>query len=123
MTGTKSIHINFPEVVDLTDDHQRLLDAIAGELCDAWQKAHPGRVMWPAGVGSTITYMPMTRAEELAGQHIEFDDASFSIDCAERADYKWPCAKCGKEQGDHKDHILDPPAGKCEFEPAKGSFI
>lgn len=112
------IEINFPGAVELTNDDLRQLDAVAGEICDRYQTNHPGRIMWPAGIGSKITYMPMTREEELAGRHLEFDDSIFAIDCAERADYDWPCARCGKPQGDHKDHILDPPAGECEFAPA-----
>lgn len=113
----RHIEINFPEGVELTNDCQRRLDAIAGELCDVWVKMHPGRVMWPSGIGFKITYMPMTREEEEAGRHIEFDNDTFEISCFERADYKWPCAKCGIEQGDHKGCITDPPAGDCEFEP------
>jgi hypothetical protein len=62
----------------------------------------------------------MTREEELAGKHIQFDDDTLSISCAERADYKAKCAKCEMELGDHKDHILDPPAGDCEFTISNG---
>lgn len=113
----RRIEINFPEPVELTDKQQRRLDEIAGELCKAWQAAHPGRVMWPFGVGFKITYMPMTRAEEEAGRHIEFDPDTFEISCSERADYKWPCGTCGLEQGDHKTCITDPPAGDCDFIP------
>jgi len=114
---TLKIEISFPVKVELTQDDMRQLDAITGEICDRYEVAHPGRVMWAAGVGSKILYMPMTRDEELAGKHMEFDDAVFAIDCSEREDFKWPCAKCEFTQGDHQDCILDPPAGNCEFEP------
>lgn len=113
----RRIEVNFPEPVDLTDDQQRRLDAIAGELCKVWQAAHPGRVMWPFGCGFKITYVPITREDEEAGKHIEFDFDTFEIECSEREDYKWPCAKCGLDQGDHKDCITDPPAGDCDFVP------
>jgi hypothetical protein len=112
----RRIEINFPEPVELDNRQMQRLDAIAGELCKAWQEKHPGRVMWPFGTGFKITFMPMTREDEET-RGIEFDQDTFEISCSERADYKWPCAKCGKEQGDHKDHILDPPAGDCEFAP------
>lgn len=117
MSQIRRIEINFPAPVELTNDQQRRLDEIAGEMCKAWQALHPGRVMWPFGTGFKITYMPMTRMEEEAGKHIEFDPDTFEISCSEREDYKWPCAKCDHEQGDHKDCITDPPAGDCEFEP------
>lgn len=116
---TSRIEITFPVPVELTNDDQRVIDAIAAEVCDRWERAHPGRVMWPAGIGSKITYMPMTRAEELAGKHMEFDTGVLSIDCAERADYSWLCAKCGIEQGEHKDCMADGKAGDCDFEPVK----
>ena len=117
MSGFRRIEINFPEAVELSDAQMQRLDAIVSELCDHWQKMHPGRVMWPAGVGCKITYMPMTRAEEEAGRHVEFDEDTFAIDCFERADYKWPCAKCAFTQADHKGHITQPPAADCEFAP------
>ena len=88
---------------------------LVNSICDAWQAAHPARVMWPAGVGFKPTYIPMT-AEEEETRGIEFDENIFSIECYERADYEWKCAKCGHPQGDHKDHITQPPAGECDFE-------
>lgn len=117
MSQIRRIEINFPEPVELTNDQQRRLDAIASEMCKAYVALHPGRVMWPFGCGFKITYMPMTREEEEAGKHIEFDNDTFEIECSEREDYKWPCAKCGHEQGDHKGYIADPSAGDCEFQP------
>lgn len=123
MLTTKSevrgIEITFPVAVEMTNDDGRVLDALAGEMCERWKRAHPGRIMWPAGMGSKILYMPITKAEEDAGRHIEFSDHVFAIDCSEREDYDWLCAKCGIKQGDHKDCILDPPAGDCDFEPEK----
>lgn len=117
---TLKVEISFPVKVELTQDDMRQFDAITGEICDRYKAAHPGRVMWPAGVGSKVLYMPMTRDEELAGKHMEFDDAVFAIDCAEREDFDCLCAKCGIEQGEHSHCIIDGSAGDCEFEPAKG---
>lgn len=116
---TSRIEISFPVSVEMTDDDCRILDAIASEICRRYERAHPGRVMWPAGVGAKITYMPITRAEEVAGKHMEFDHNTFAIDCSEREDFAWPCAKCGIEQGEHKTCIIDGEAGDCDFEPAK----
>lgn len=116
---TRRIEITFPVPVELTNDDQRILDAATAEICRRYERAHPGRVMWPFGIGSKVTYMPMTKAEEDAGRHMEFDNTVFSVECSEREDYSWPCAKCGIEQGDHKGCILDPKAGDCDFEPAK----
>ncbi len=115
----RRIEINFPEPVELTNDQQNRLDAIAGEMCKAYGQMHPGRVMWPFGCGFKITYMPMTREEEQAGKHIEFDPDTFEIECSEREDYKWLCTKCGHEQGDHRTSSTDTkaPAGDCDFEP------
>lgn len=113
-TTVRRIEINFPVPVELTDAAQQQLDAIAAELCKAWQAQHPGRVMWPAGIGSKITFMPMT-AEAERERGLEFDDDTFEIECAEREDYDWPCVKCGKPQGDHKSCITNPPAGDCDF--------
>lgn len=109
-----AIEITFPVAVELTNEEQQELDAFAGRICDRWQSENPGRVMWPAGIGCKPTYIPMT-AEEEQTRGIEFDEGTFQISCSERADYECKCAKCGKPQGDHKDHIIDPPAGDCDF--------
>jgi len=87
MRPIRRIEINFPAPVEMTRVDERRLDMIAGEICDRWRDANPDRVMWPAGHGSKITYMPMTRAEELAGRHPEFDDDVYAIDCSERERY------------------------------------
>lgn len=112
---TVRIEIDFPCKVSVPDSLFHDLVEVVSEICKGYEDKHPGRVMWPAGMGSKILYMPMTREEEEAGNGMKFDDSVLSISCAERADYKAICTKCGMEQGDHKDHILDPPAGNCEF--------
>lgn len=115
---TRTIEIYFPRGVNVSDTNFHAIVETVGKICDEYVGHHPGRVMWPAGMGSKITYMPMTREEELAGKHVEFDPNVLSIECCEREDYEWKCKKCGMEQGNHKGCIVDPPAGDCDFEPA-----
>lgn len=81
--GVRKIEINFAEAVELTDDIEQQLLQIAGEICRAYELAHPGRVMWPAGIGGKITFMPLT-AEDERERGIEFDDDTFEIDCYAR---------------------------------------
>lgn len=110
------LEIRFPTGVEVTEDDVRVLGALAGQICDRWERAHPGRVMWPFGQGFKMMRHPAALSDD---EPIPFDESCYQIEVAERAVWDWPCAKCGKEQGDHKDNITDPPAGECEFEPAK----
>lgn len=114
--GIRSIMITFPEEVEVGDGQFQRLGDIASEICDAYTAMHPGRLMWTAGFGYAITRVPMT-AEEEKEYGIQFADDALHIECAERADYDWPCAKCAYTQGDHKGCIVDPPAGACDFRP------
>jgi|SRR6185369_1535772 len=110
------IEINFPVKVAFPDQYFQSLVELVSKLCDDWQKNHPGRVMWPAGMGYKITQMPITQQDDIDGVPMKFADDTIAIDCYERADFKTKCAKCGMEQGDHKDHYQpNPPAGDCEF--------
>lgn len=114
---TLRIEVDFPRKVFVADrTFQRLVDCVS-EICKDYEKMHPGRVMWPAGIGSKITYMPMTKEEEDAGRHIEFQDDTLHVEVCERMDYDWPCKKCGKLQDDHYHFAIVPEAGTCEFEP------
>lgn len=108
------IEIGFPEAVEVSDDDQQALVELVSRICDRYEASHVGRVMWPFGVGYKMLANPMMLSDD---DPIPFDESTFSIECSERADYEWPCAKCGKPQGDHQGHIVDPPAGACEFEP------
>lgn len=119
MIKITSICIEFPEPVDLPDDVVQSLVEIAGRICDAYEANHPGRVMWPAGIGQMPTFIPKTREEEQE-RGMEFDESVFSVSCCERADYEARCAKCGFKQGDHAHCIVDPPAGACAFTIANG---
>jgi hypothetical protein len=70
------------------------------ELLDfntVYEATHPGRVMWSFGMRCKPTFIPMT-AEEEKVRGMEFDDSVLAIECHERADYKWKCAKCGMER-------------------------
>lgn len=114
MTGKiSSIEITFPESVDLTQDDQRQLLEIVTRMTDRYDRDNPGRVMWAFGVGMKLLSNPFMVGDD---EPLQFDNLCFSINCHERADYKWPCVRCGKPQGDHKGHIIDPPAGDCEFQ-------
>lgn len=105
-TKIHNISITFPVEVELTDELQRELVQIADKICNTYEAANPSRVMWPGGIGSRITYMPMTKEEEDAGAKIEFDDATFAVDCSERERYHdfnkktKQCKICGKMDDD-----------------------
>ncbi|WP_289298259.1 hypothetical protein [uncultured Reyranella sp.] len=78
------IEISFAVAVDLPHGVERELVEIAARICRAYEAEHRDSVMWPAGIGSKVTYMPWTAEEEAAGRHMEFDDSVFAIECAER---------------------------------------
>lgn len=82
----RAIEISFPVPVTMTVEHERMLTQLTGYICDEWCRAHFGRVMWPAGQGSKILYMPQTREDEKT-RGMEFDDEVFAIDCCERERY------------------------------------
>lgn len=82
----RKIEISFPVPVTMRVEHERMLVELVGYICDEWCRAHPDRVMWPAGTGSKITFMPMTREQEQR-RGMEFDDDVFAIDCSERERY------------------------------------
>ena len=107
------ISISFPVGVSLTREDEIALHDVAVAICARYKAANPDRTMWPAGVGSRPLNI-MTCGDD---EPLEFDDNCFSIDCSERENYDWPCAKCGHVQGDHKSLILNPPAGECEYAP------
>lgn len=111
-----TIVINFPEKVRVDNKYFHAIVDAVGKICNEYQGMHPGRVMWPFGIGFQITRMPMTPEDEQE-RGIEFDENTLAIDCSEREDYNWPCKKCSFTQGDHKSCIANPKAGDCDFEP------
>lgn len=82
----RAVEITFPVPVTLAIEHERMLTQLTGYICDEWCRANPDRVMWPAGQGSKILYMPMTREEEQR-RGLEFDDDVYAISCSERERY------------------------------------
>ena len=92
------IRINFPVTVEIYDQEQQDLDIIANHICKRYTREHPGRVMWPAGVGHPMTLSPFMVDKD---HPIDFDETTFEIDCAEREDYSWLCKNCGRKQEDH----------------------
>lgn len=86
---TLRIEVTFPVAVDLPDDFQKRLAELLGEVCKAYEAANPARVMWCFGVGSKITYMPMTADEETT-RGLEYDNDTLHFEIAERERYhKW----------------------------------
>ncbi|WP_374572599.1 hypothetical protein [Phenylobacterium sp.] len=120
---TRSILVTFPAPVEISREIERALHDLVHTICKGYEAGHPGRVMWVAGFGGLITSMPITAEDEAAGVPLSFDMSVLSIDCAEREDYDWLCAKCGLKQGDHESCIVDPPAGDCAFEPAERNAV
>lgn len=122
MTGEKTtgtllkLEVCFPRPVVVTEDDHRILVALTEEVCKRYERSHPGRVMWPFGQGLKMLVHPLMLSDD---EPIPFDEDVWQIECSEREDYGWLCAKCGIKQGDHQDCILNPPAGACAFEPAK----
>lgn len=83
---TAGIEISFPVGVDISRENQIRLDEVVTAICRDYEATHPGRIMWPAGFGDRITFMPMT-AEEEQTRGIEFDSSVLAIDVAEREAY------------------------------------
>lgn len=115
---THQILVTFPVGIDLHRDDERALHDLIEVICKRWRAANPGRVMWAGGWGGYCTSMPITAQDEKDGVPLSFDMSTLHCEVLERADYRWPCAKCGQEQGDHKSCILNPKAGDCDFVPA-----
>ncbi len=114
---THQILVTFPVGIELHRDDEKALHELIGRICKRYETAHPGRVMWGAGWGGYCTSMPITAQDDADGVPLTFDMSVLHCEVAERQDYRWPCAKCGIEQGDHKGSILSPKAGDCDFEP------
>lgn len=120
MKGIVRLEINFPVAVEVSQEAQRKLDEVAAMICKDFEAANPGRVMWPFGHGAKMTCHPIMVGDD---EPIPFDASVYEIECAEREDYDWLCAKCGHKQGDHAGLILNPPAGECDFEAAKRETV
>lgn len=112
---TSAIEIVFPVGVELAHEDERALLDLIGRICARYVAAHPGRVMWASGYGAKLLTNPLMLDDD---EPIPFDDSVLHVECFEREDYDWRCAKCGRRQDEHADLMLQPAAGACEFEPA-----
>lgn len=115
MKGIRSIEVTFSALVELTQQDQQDIVAILSRICNRYESENPHRVMWPFGIGMKMTVNPLMLSDD---EPIPFDDEVFSVECAERANYDWPCEACGKKQDEHNHLTVDPAAGKCEYKPA-----
>lgn len=106
------IEISFPCALALTREEERQLDDVITAVCKRYEREHPGRVMWLAGIGAKMLCHPIMLSDD---EPIPFDDSVLSLECAEREDYDWRCAKCGNKQGKHASSIYG--GVECEFEP------
>lgn len=84
MSKVHSIEVTFPTAVELPPGFEQRLIKLVDEACRRYEAEHRELVMWPAGFGQKITYMPMTAEEEAAGSHAEYDEGCFSIEVVER---------------------------------------
>jgi len=71
-----TIEIVFGAPVSISREHQHRLVSLIGEICDSYEADHPGRVMWPAGIGD--------RPAGIWSGEPSFDSSVFQIDCCER---------------------------------------
>lgn len=110
----RAVEINFPMPVVLDGDTEQFLVSVADRVCKAWEAEHPDRTAWPAGIGGKLLCHPMMLSDD---EPMPVDMEVFAIDCHERENFDWPCAKCGHPQGDHQGLILNPPAGDCDYQP------
>lgn len=79
MSKLQKIEIAFPVGVNLPPGFERTLDALIGMVCEAYEEAHPDRVMWPAGQGSKPIWREPAEPD--------FDDSVYFIEVAEREAY------------------------------------
>lgn len=105
---TYGIEITFAAGVDLPLGFQHKLTDLITSVTKKYEREHPGRIMWPAGIG-----------DKPSADYTSFDASVLSIDVAEREDYSWPCKKCLHSLGNHKGYITYPPAGDCDYEPTE----
>lgn len=112
MSPIRQIVIDFPVGIELPQAAERELVGFVEDLCKHFEKAQPGRVMWAFGIGAYPVHIPLTDDDP---RPMEFDEAVFHIEVAEREAYDWPCATCGREQDQHEPLDLD--ATNCTFAP------
>lgn len=92
--GVSKLEVSFPCEVELTYRVQRQLTELVDEMCKRYERTHPGRVMWPMGVGNKVNWSKADAAflgrtaEPDAPESGEptYDDSVFCIEVAERED-------------------------------------
>ncbi|MCB1341408.1 MAG: hypothetical protein KDK24_10155 [Pseudooceanicola sp.] len=114
MDKITTISVSFGAPVELTSDEEQALHDTIGRICARYSKEHPERTMWLSGYGS----LPLNIWTAGDDEPLVFDNTCLSMDCTERENFDWPCAKCGIKQGDHGHCITNPEAGQCVYEPA-----
>lgn len=77
----QKIEISFPVPIELPELFETQLVELIDKVCKKYVSEHPGRVMWPAGVGNKVLWREL--------QEPDFDDSVLAIDVAEREDYKY----------------------------------
>ena len=75
--GYQKIEINFPLSIKLSRLQESALTLIIDDIC--YNNCPPGYTMWLGGVGSKITFMPLTKEEEIK-RNIEFNDDILCFD-------------------------------------------
>lgn len=114
VTATSRIEIDLPAPILLDGETERLFISLADRVCRAYEAENPHRTAWPFHIGAKLLVHPMAISDD---EPTPCDDSILHIECYERENFDWPCAKCGHPQGDHQGLILNPPAGDCDYQP------
>jgi len=73
----RQIVITFPDHVTLPDGIEGAFQALAGMVCERYEKENKNVIMWPSGIGSKLK-------SGLADDNLVFDDDTFIIECSMR---------------------------------------
>lgn len=92
------IKINFPCPVEMPEDMGYRLNQLTNEICELYEKANPGRVMWPMSHGCEINWSQSDAAflgevpkpDAPPTGEPSYDDSVFCIGVSEREDYAAP---------------------------------
>lgn len=79
--GIVRIEVDFPVAVEIADARVQAIDRILGSICRDYEAAHPGRVMWPFGLGAKMLVNPLMLSDD---EPIPFDDTVLHFEIAER---------------------------------------
>lgn len=112
---TTRIEIDFPLAVEFPPGFENKLIELISSVTRYYEREHPDRVMWAAGMGD--------RPSGMWSDNLTFDSTIYSIEVAERENFEWPCKKCGYSQGNHEHLLLGAPAGTCAYLPADKPYL